>query len=339
MLFSATRGKISKEIRPQGSMLILNHRDLLDLLPPLGIIEGVERGVRALQAGAVAVPERDHLHWQGATLLTMPSGNDAFLGVKSVAVVPSNAQRGLPVTGGGMLLMRADTCEPIALLNAAALTCQRTGAVGALGVKYMTPADTDSAGIVGVGVQGLWQAIFACAVRPIRTIFYVARNDDAAAHFESELTSRFAAVKCVRCVDARELVARTRLIITATTAASPVLPDDAELLQGRHFIGVGSYRPDQQELPTAVCRVAGHLAIDSPSALQETGDVLRPLESGVLQQADVFHIAELVTGQRTIDVNRTTAFKSVGSALYDLYAAAAFYEHAVANGVGAHVDF
>jgi ornithine cyclodeaminase/alanine dehydrogenase-like protein (mu-crystallin family) len=339
MLFPATRGKISKEIRPTGSMLILNHRDLLDLLPPLRIVEAVERGMHALQAGAVAVPERDHLHWQGATLLTMPSGNDAYLGVKSVAVVPANALRGLPVTGGGMLLMRADTSEPIALLNAAALTCQRTGAVGAMGVKYMTPVDTDSAGIVGVGVQGLWQAIFACAVRPIRTIFYVARKDAAAAHFESELTSRFSAVKCVRCLDARELVGRTTVIIAATTADLPVLPGEAELLRGRHFIGVGSYKPSQQELPTAVCRLAGQLAIDSSTALHETGDVLRPLESGALQRADVFHIAELVTGQRSLDLNRTTAFKSVGSALYDLYVAAALYEHAAANGVGAHVDF
>jgi len=339
MLFPATRGKISKEIRLTGSMLILNHRDLLDLLPPPRIIEAVERGVRALQADAVVVPERDHLHWQGATLLTMPSGNDAYLGVKSVAVVPSNAQRGLPVTGGAMLLMQADTSQPIALLNAAALTCQRTGAVGALGVKYMTPADTDSAGIVGVGVQGLWQAIFACAVRPVRTIYYIARKDEAAAYFESELTSRIAGVKCVRCADARELVGRTRVIIAATTADSPVLPDEADLLRGRHFISVGSYKPSQQELPTTVCRLAGHLAIDSPSALHETGDVLRPLQSGALQPADVFHIAELVTGRRTIDVNRATAFKSVGSALYDLYAAAALYEHAAASGVGAYVDF
>jgi ornithine cyclodeaminase/alanine dehydrogenase-like protein (mu-crystallin family) len=269
----------------------------------------------------------------------MPAGNDAFLGIKCVAVVPSNAQRDLPVTRGAMLLLRADTGEPLALLNAAALTCQRTGAVGALGMKHMTPAATDSVGIVGVGVQGLWQAIFACAVRPIRTIFHVARKDEAAAHFEAELASRFPAVKCVRCADARELVERTTLIVTATTAASPVLPDEADVLQGKHFIGVGSFRPNQQELPTSVCRVAGHLAIDSPAAMHETGDVLRPLESGVLRQADVFHIAELVTGLRTVDVNRATAFKSVGSALYDLYVAAAFYEHAAASGVGAQVDF
>jgi ornithine cyclodeaminase/alanine dehydrogenase-like protein (mu-crystallin family) len=320
-------------------MLILNHRDLLDLLPPLAIVEAVERGMRALQAGAVAVPERGHLHWQGNTLLTMPSGNDAFLGIKSVVVVPSNAQRELPVTRGAMLLLSADTSEPLALLNAAALTCQRTGAVGALGVKYMTPADIDSVGIVGVGVQGLWQAIFACAVRSIRTIFYVARKDEAAAHFEAELASRIAGVKCVRCADACELVERTGLIITATTAMSPVLPDEAAVLQGRHFIGIGSFKPTQQELPTSVCRVAGHLAVDSAAALHETGDVLRPLESGALQRADVFHIAELVTGQRTIDVNRATAFKSVGSALYDLYVAGALYGHAAATGVGVQVEF
>jgi ornithine cyclodeaminase len=129
------------------------------------------------------------------------------------------------------------------------------------------------------------------------------------------------------------------LIIAATTADSPVLPDEADLLEGKHFISVGSYKPNQQELPTSVCRLAGHLVIDSRSAMHETGDVLRPLESGVLRPADVFHIAELVTGQRTVDANATTAFKSAGSALYDLYVAAAFYEHAVASGVGARVDF
>jgi ornithine cyclodeaminase len=317
---------------------ILTHADLLDLLPPARIIEAVERGVRALQAGETAAPDRGHLHWQGATLLTMPSANRDFLGVKAVVVAPANAQRDLPVTSGAMLLLDAATGAPLALMNAAALTCQRTGAVGALGVKYMTPDDTTSVGIVGIGVQGLWQATFACSVRPIRTIFYVARQDTAAARFESELASRLPAVARVRCADARQLLERTRLIITATTASAPVLPDEPALLEGAHFIGIGSFRPEQQELPTAVCRSAGHLAIDSPAALHETGDVIRPLESGALERANVFHIAELVTGRRKIDVDRTTAFKSVGMALYDLYVAAAFHEHAVANGVGANVQ-
>lgn len=217
------------------TMLILSHAELLELLPTTRIIEAVESGVRALQAGEAAIPDRGHLHWQGTTLLTMPAGNRGFLGIKCVAVTPSNAQRGLPVTSGAMLLLLADTGAPLALMNAAALTCQRTGAVGALGVKYLTPDTTDSVGIVGIGVQGLWQAIFACAVRPIRTIFYVARKDEAAAQFESELASRVPHVKRTRCADARELLGRTNLVITATTASSPVLSEEPELLEGKHF--------------------------------------------------------------------------------------------------------
>jgi ornithine cyclodeaminase len=185
----------------------------------------------------------------------------------------------------------------------------------------------------------LWQAIFACAVRPIRTIFYVSRSDAAAERFESELASRLPVVARTRCSDARELLERTTLIVTATTASTPVLPDEPALLEGKHFIGIGSFKPDQQELPTAVCRIAGHLAIDSPAALRETGDVIRPLESGAVRSADVFHIAELIAGQRTIDVGRTTVFKSVGMALYDLYVAAAFHECAVAKGIGTHAAF
>ena len=145
-------------------------------------------------------------------------------------------------------------------------------------------------------------------------------------------------MKRERCEDASELLERTNLIITATTASSPVVPEEPARLEGKHFISIGSFKPDQQELPTSVCRLAGHLAIDSPAALREVGDVIRPLESGALRPADVFHIAELVAGRRTVDVNRTTAFKSVGMALYDLYVAAAFYEHAVANGVGAQFN-
>lgn len=320
-------------------MLILNRAALLDLLSPVRIIEAVERGVRASQAGEVAVPDRSHLDWRGTTLLTMPSGNRDFLGIKSVTVAPANAQRGLPVTNGAMLLLHADTGASAALLDAGALTCQRTGAVGALGVTYMTPSDIDSVGIIGVGVQALWQAIFACAVRPIRTIFYVARKDEAATQFERELAARLPDVNRVRCVDGREVLKHTTLIIAATTASTPVLPDDPALLEGKHFIGIGSFKPTQQELPTSASRIAGHLAIDSPAALHEVGDVIRPIESGAVTPANVFHIGELVTGRRRIDVHRTTVFKSVGMALYDLYVAAAFHEHAVANRVGARVEF
>lgn len=47
-----------------------------------------------------------------------------------------------------------------------------------------------------------------------------------------------------------------------------------------------------------------------------------------------FLVRSNVTGRRVIDLRRTTAVKSVGLALYDLYAAEAFYARARSAGRG-----
>ena len=234
--------------------------------------------------------------------------------------------------------MTGRTGAPVALLNAAALTAQRTGAIGALGVKYMTPPDTASVGIIGAGVQGAWQAIFACAVRPIREVLYVARSPGSRARFEATVRAQVPAVTLTPCRDARALLARTTLVIAATTATTPVLPEEPELLAGKHFISIGSFKPTMQELPDAVYKLAGELAIDSEAARHEVGDVLLPLAKGILTPASVFWIGNLISGARTIDVSRTTAYKSVGMALYDVYAAQALYEAATRRGIGQEIS-
>ena len=99
------------------------------------------------------------------------------------------------------------------------------------------------------------------------------------------------------CRDARALLARTTLVIAATTAATPVLPEEPELLAGKHFISIGSFKPAMQELPDAVYKLAGELAIDSEAARQEVGDVLRPLAKGILTPASVFWIGDLISGR------------------------------------------
>jgi ornithine cyclodeaminase len=127
------------------------------------------------------------------------------------------------------------------------------------------------------------------------------------------------------------------VVITATTSSERVLPDEPSLIKGRHFISIGSYKPTMQELPDCVYRLAGRLVIDSEFAREEVGDVINPVRKGILKEADVFSIGKLITGQRSVDLCRTTAYKSVGMALYDLYVAQAFYEAAVHKGIGHHV--
>jgi ornithine cyclodeaminase/alanine dehydrogenase-like protein (mu-crystallin family) len=319
-------------------MLILSEKELIGLLTPLQIVNAVEASLRAMAAQRVVMPKRLHVEWNGNTLLAMPAACDDGVGVKIISVVPSNSTRGLPVTNGLMILNDADSGIPLALLNAAALTAQRTGAVGALGVKYMTPPETDCLGIVGCGVQGAWQAIFACSLRPIREVFYVSRSFSKAEQFTATVTRNTRDVRLTQCADVRELLERTSVVITATTSEQPVLPDDPNLLQNRHFISVGSYKPSMQELPDNVYRLSGQLVIDTEHAAQEVGDVINPIHRGILRTSDLVSIADYVVGERRSNARGTTVYKTVGAAIYDVSVAHALYWAARTRGLGREVS-
>jgi len=319
-------------------MIALSATDVLSLLTPgetVGLVEAA--ALAAAGSSDWVVPERQHVKWAQGTLLTMPAIGAGALAVKLVSVVPGNAARKLPVTNGLLILGDAGTGLPLAIMDAAALTAMRTGAVGALGLKYITPAGVDSLGIVGAGVQGAWQAITACAVRRIRTVFALRRSAAGFERFCATLAAHAPGVTVVACESAAEVLSRTAVIVTATTSAEPVLPDDPAVLAGRHFIAIGSYERHMCELPDAVFGLAGHLVLDSKLARHEVGEAVRAVERGALRDTDLFSIGELASGRRSVDITRTTAYKSAGMALYDLYVARALHEAARRRGVGQEV--
>ena len=318
-------------------MIALSNDDLMGLVAPKKLIAAMEAAACAVAQGKVVVPTRTHADWLDNTLLTMPAVAESYFGTKLVAVVPGNAARGLPVTNGLMILNDGETGLPLAVMNAATLTAQRTGAVGSLGVKYMTPPDMFSVGIIGCGVQGAWQAIYAGALRPIREVFCVDRSAESIEKFSATVHRHMPEVRITACGDALELLERTNLVITATTSREPVLPDEPALLEGKHFISVGSFKPSMQELPDSVYRLAGKLAVDSEHARHEVGDVINALRQGFLEETSIHSISEYITGSRMVDTSCTTVYKTVGMAAYDLFAAQAFYHAARSRQVGQEI--
>jgi ornithine cyclodeaminase/alanine dehydrogenase-like protein (mu-crystallin family) len=309
-------------------MRYLSATDLADLIAPADLVTAIEQSLRDFAQDKVIVPNRQHVDFRGNTLLTMPViGEDAF-GTKIVSVVPSNAQRHLPVINGLMTLSDGVTGAPLAVFNAAAFTAQRTGAVGAVGLKYISPPEVDRVGIIGAGVQGAWQAIFACAVRSIHTIYFVARSDEKARQFIDTVSSHVPSVRFLRCADADELLSKTQVVVAATTSSSPVLPADCARLENKHFVSVGSFKPSMTEFPYALYQLAPQVIVDSDRAKYEVGDLIDPLSSGLLHETKIIHLADVVVGRRSLNTAGTTVFKSVGMALYDLYAARAFFAEA-----------
>lgn len=320
-------------------MLILDGSQMTSLLSLQQVIAAVEQSMIAYEQNEVLAPQRMHLDHEQNTLLCMPSWGSRYFGTKLVTVMPGNKQKGLPVTNGAMLLNDGDTGVPLAILQASKLTALRTGALGAIGIKYMTPPDATSIGIIGCGVQGIYQAVFACAVRSIATIHYLHRSDEGSSRLISFVKDYFPHVVMERSNTADELLSKTAIIIAATTSSQPVLPDDESKLRGKHFISVGSYKPSMQELPDAIYRLADKLFIDSEFARHETGDTINPVKKGLIKEEAIFTLGKLITQKVKVDVNKTTIYKSAGMAIFDLFVAQAMYEEAIKMNMGTSVAF
>jgi ornithine cyclodeaminase len=273
------------------------------------------------------MPMRTHADYRGNTLLLMPCfTRDRFV-TKLVSLFPGNAAKNLPVLMGTVILNDGKTGEPLALLDGAKLTALRTGAVGGVGVRYLTPPDIRSLGIIGAGVQGLHQALFACRERDISRVSVFDRNPETAYSFMKTLAGLLPGVKICQTGSPEELLKESELIITATNAAEPVLPDDKALLRGKHFIGIGSYKPGMREFPAALFKLLDKMYVDTEHALEESGDLIDPLKNDWLKKEQVQTLGKLVGGKekKAPLKGTTTLFKSVGMALFDLMVADLIY--------------
>ncbi|NLB21255.1 MAG: hypothetical protein GX829_10680 [Clostridium sp.] len=139
----------------------------------------------------------------------------------------------------------------------------------------------------------------------------------------------------------REIILRSEVIITTTTAKEPLFPNEEELFRGKHFIGIGSYKPDMREFPDALSRVVDKVYVDTIFAKEETGDLSQPLESGALKSEQVTLFSEYLLYEKNKEkiVETTTWFKSVGMGIFDIVTAKLIYDRAVEKSIGQVIDF
>ena len=320
-------------------MLLINESTIAQLTYWDGLIDHLIQAMIAYEEGDFVMPDRISMGFSNNTLLLMPAQSGNYFGTKMVSLFPDNPSRNEPVIKGIMVLNSGVTGDPLAILNGAKLTAVRTAAVSAAGIRYITPENVSTLGLIGAGVQGMHQVLAACTVRPIRKVFILDQNAGRTESFIACLRSSLPEVELIRVSSSEELAEKSEVIITATNSSRPVLPDDAGLLRNKHIIAIGSYKPQMRELPDALFTLIDNCYIDVRFALEESGDLIHPLEMGLLKQKQVIPLGALIQGKTKIATQNTTVFKSVGMALFDLYTARWFYEKALRLDAGEQVPF
>jgi ornithine cyclodeaminase len=319
-------------------MRIINNKQLMQAASPMDFLSAVEKAFLLQEKGGFLMPDRMHAEYDGNVLLLMPAFSHRYFGTKLVSVFPENRKKGEDVITGALLLNDGTTGKPLALLDAASLTAFRTAAVGALGIAYTTPKEVSRLGLIGAGTQGFHQALFACVVRNIAEINVFDPFHPDLASFIRDLQNNLPSVKISIQKNAEKLVSDSEVIITATTALHPVIPENATM-KGKHFIGIGSFRPEMREFPDTIWKHLEHLVIDTNHARTESGDVRIPLENNLITEDRIYRLGELMNGTKQLDVTKTTFFKIVGMALFDLMAAQMVYEKALEKDLGTEVEF
>lgn len=262
-------------------MLIINEQDIEAVVDAGQLVEAIERAYRIQGATSTQIPDRLHLNSSGNTILVMPGWIDSISGTKLVSVFPQNVHHNKATINGLMVLNHAETGEPIACINGSKLTAVRTAAVGATAVKYLAPVSVKTLGIIGTGVQAYHQALIASTQRPFSRLLLFGRNRTSAEQMKTDLQNKLS-IGIELTTTAEELVLESDVIVTATTSSKPVFELRADLLHGKTFIGIGSYRPSMREMPATLIEAVDKIYVDTPLAKSECEDLKIPLESGMI---------------------------------------------------------
>jgi alanine dehydrogenase len=322
-------------------MRILSRRQVFELLSLHDCIAAVEDAFRrhaegrTLGPGVLGIPAaRGGFHIKAAGLL----GPRSYFAAKTNANFPENPRRfGLPTIRGTVVLADAETGEPLAMMDSASVTALRTGAATAVAAKHLARADSRAATVVGCGAQGEIQLAAIAAVLPLERAWVLdtdqARAEGLAARARADLGLRVSVA-----TDLRAALRGSDVCVTCTPSRRPLV-FRGDVTAGTFVAAVGADSQGKQELEPALL-ASSTLVVDVLTQCAEIGELQHALAAGLMTRTDVHaELTDVVTGRRpgrTRD-DEITIFDSSGTALQDVAAAVAVYDHALARGCGTEV--
>ena len=322
-------------------ILVLAGHHVHELLPYAECADVMREALAELARGQIQQPLRTIVRPRDAAgfMGLMPAYSPgAGYGLKAICITPGNPAIGKDAHQGGVLLFDVHTGEPLALVNASAVTEIRTAATSAVATDLLASPGAAELAIVGTGVQARAHAHAIAATRPLTAIRLAGRHLARTREVAAELAGQLG-LPVIAHDDVAAAVDGAGIVVTATTSPRPVLRREW-LSPGAHVNAVGSCVPADREIDTATMAEAAIVADSRESVRNVAGDYLLAEREGVVNPVRA-ELGELLTGTapgRADD--EITLFESLGLAAEDLAAASYLYEKASRRlGAGTAADF
>ncbi len=246
-----------------------------------------------------------------------------YMASKLITSFPANLDGGtLPAVQALCVLFDGANGRPLAVIDGTEITYWRTAADSALGAKILAPLEPATLLVVGAGEMSTRLVRAHRAVRPsLRRVLVWNRTQERAAQVAARLTEGG-----IESEPFDDLAAATRLadIISTCTRSNEALVLGANLKPGTHLDLVGGYTPRSREADDEAARRSLVFVDRRESAFDGVGDILQPIASGAIRQADVLGdlydlVGGAVAGRRS--PSDITFFKNAGGGHLDLMTA------------------
>jgi ornithine cyclodeaminase/alanine dehydrogenase-like protein (mu-crystallin family) len=294
-------------------MRVIGPDEIRAAAPPADMLDAVRAALIAHAEGRTIVPAPIHLAFPDAdgdahVKAGMVAGSDTFT-VKLATGFYANPVRGLPSTGGALIVASAHAGDILAVLDDRGwLTAARTAAAAALATDALARPGPLTLGIIGTGTQARLAAQWLRLLRPVERVLISGRRPEAACELARKTDGAVA-------TSLEELLAQADAVITATASTRALFPASAAT-SGTHFTALGADMPGKQELPEALF-VEACVVVDDLEQAIDHGDLAHALRAGTTHSDRVTLLGSLLRDGHHAPPNATTIADLTGVGAVD----------------------
>ena len=325
--------------------LLLNKAEVGSLIDLDAVLDAVENGYRSFNNGLVVQPDfmavslpdtHEGIDFKGG--LDMGSG---YISMKSSSGgYDRNPDLGLPTGMNIVLLYEAATSALKCIMDGTWITGCRTGAAGAISVKYLARTDAEKLCVIGAGNQARRQL---CAIMRVRRLTEV-RVWDTLPEFQEAYVkemSKETGLPFHSCSTAEEAIRGADIVVTTTRGRSGPIVKKEWIQPGTHIAAIGADMPGKQELYADVFTGA-KVVNDSIGLCVNNGETQNAVRAGIIRPEDIYaEIGEIILGKKPgrESPDEVTIFDTVGMSIQDNVMAVMLYKGALEKGFGTRYAF
>lgn len=311
---------------PLKTVLKLNEIKRLIDVPQL--IHEIETGFVMYSEGRVNVPPVGFLHFDeppGDVHIKYGAiSGDEYYVLKIASAFYENPKLDIPVSDGSILVFSQKTGElKLILLDECWLTDMRTAAAGAVAAKHLAAKKIHNIGIVGTGVQARLQLELLREVVDCGSCLVWGRDSTKAQRMIEDLRAKESirdwGIEIQAAMDLDDLVSRCNLIVTTTSAKTPLVRAD-QVRKGTHITAMGSDDHGKQELEGRLLAKADLVVADSIPQCVDHGECFVAVRDEHIDGGSILELGNVIKNPKLsrTNQNQITIADLTGVAVQDI---------------------